>query len=87
MMFIVMLQDSKLILNWFSYRCVKHISGQGVALVFKMNNHRKTQFLLSGVFLSAAIVRTLQNLLKSQNTLQIQSITHSECAGRFISQG
>ncbi|XP_011605429.1 uncharacterized protein isoform X3 [Takifugu rubripes] len=29
----------------------------------------------------SAIERTLQNLLKSQNTLQIQSITHSECAG------
>lgn len=83
MMFIVMLQDSKLSLNWFSHKCVKCMC---VPLVLKMNNRKKTSFLLRGVFLSAALERTLQNLLKSQNTLQIQSITHSECAGRFDPQ-
>lgn len=86
MMFIVTLQDSKLSLNWFSHKCGKCIF-QCVPLVLKMNDHKKTSFLLWGVFLSAAIGRNLQNLLKSQNTLQTQSITHSECAGRFDPQG
>lgn len=38
---------------------------------------------LQGDLSFTGIVRTLHGLLKTQNTLQIQSITRSECAGRW----
>lgn len=73
--------------RWIKRRPAGRMARSVRLLFFKLPPFKQTcDFcwrLQQGDLSSAGVVRTLHSLLKTQNTLQIQSITRSECTGRF----